>query len=132
MGTVLEIKDYGAIVQVLRNREGLLHISEVAHGDTRPAKDALTVGQRFEVKCIGVDRIAGHIKLSRKALLPMPKPQKQRKPKSQIQAKAEHGARPEKIQQPNAESTKDDSPAPSKPRPQGLLSKILGFFGGAK
>ena len=29
--TVLEIKDYGAIVQVLRNREGLLHISELAH-----------------------------------------------------------------------------------------------------
>ena len=76
--TVLEIKDYGAIVQVLRNREGLLHISELAHaarsgsGPSLAPKDLLNLGDTLELKCIGVDHIGGWIKLSRKALLPPP------------------------------------------------------------
>ena len=76
--TVLEIKDYGAIVQVLRNREGLLHISELAHaarsGPSLAPRDLLNLGDTLELKCIGVDHIGGWIKLSRKALLPPPAP----------------------------------------------------------
>jgi polyribonucleotide nucleotidyltransferase len=81
-GVVVEIKDFGAIVELLRNKEGLLHVSEIPHeegddADPRRHRDGipgflgrhLRVGQEIEVMCIGVDRLQGTVKLSRKALL---------------------------------------------------------------
>jgi len=79
----VEIKDYGAIIELLRNKEGILHVSELATDDEKSIKDArshpegisgflqefLTVGKEVEVMCIGVDPVQGSIKLSRKALL---------------------------------------------------------------
>ncbi len=68
--TVVEIKDFGAVMEVLRGKEGLMHMSEISHhkGNRAPA-DLLAVGQQVKVKCMAVDRIRGLIKLSRKALL---------------------------------------------------------------
>jgi polyribonucleotide nucleotidyltransferase len=78
-GTIIEIKDFGAIVELLRNKEGLLHVSELSTDDDEarrhPEGNAgfvshhLKVGQKIEVLCIGVDPIQGSVKLSRKALL---------------------------------------------------------------
>ncbi len=67
--TVIEVKDFGAVLEVLRGKEGLLHVSEISHKLDRPPVELLAVGQQVRVKCIGVDRIRGLIKLSRKALL---------------------------------------------------------------
>ena len=77
-GTIVELKDFGAIVELLRNKEGILHVSELT--DEMEAKDHpegiagfvrehLSVGQTIDVLCTGVDPIQGSIKLSRKALL---------------------------------------------------------------
>jgi polyribonucleotide nucleotidyltransferase len=78
-GTVIEIKDFGAIVELLRNKEGLLHVSELSADDDEArrhpegnagfVRSHLSIGQKIEVLCIGVDPIQGSVKLSRKALL---------------------------------------------------------------
>ena len=57
---VKEIKDFGAVVQILRQREGLLHISQLR----THALQTLKVGQILNVKCIGVDRVGGYVKLA--------------------------------------------------------------------
>lgn len=75
-GTVIEIKDFGAIIELLRNKEGLLHVSELGDGSESHPKGNLgivgkhlRVGQQIEVLCIGLDPVQGSIRLSRKELL---------------------------------------------------------------
>ena len=77
-GTVIEIKDFGAVVELLRNKEGLLHVSELAsvvdargqpEGNHGLVKTQVQLGQKIKVVCIGVDPVQGHIKLSQKRLL---------------------------------------------------------------
>jgi len=79
-GTVIEIKDFGAIVELLRNKEGLLHVSEIPSADDRENSSShpcgnlgrvnkyLHLGQKIKVICTGVDPVQGSIKLSRKGL----------------------------------------------------------------
>ena len=67
-GKVVKVTDFGAFVDVLPNKSGLLHISEIAHERIRQVTDVLNEGDEVEVKILDVDR-AGRIKLSRKALL---------------------------------------------------------------
>jgi polyribonucleotide nucleotidyltransferase len=71
-GTVIEIKDFGAIIELLRNKEGLLHVSELSDdSDSHPTgnfgkvNQHLRIGQQIQVLCIGVD-LQGSIKLSRR------------------------------------------------------------------
>ena len=75
-GTVIEIKDFGAIIELLRNKEGLLHVSELSDeieshpkGNLGIVGKHLQVGQKIEVLCTGVDPVQGSIRLSRKGLL---------------------------------------------------------------
>ena len=70
-GTVVKITDFGAFVDVLPNKSGLLHISEISHERIRQVTDVLKEGDEVDVKILDVDR-AGRIKLSRKALLEKP------------------------------------------------------------
>lgn len=69
-GTVKKIVDFGAFVEILWQKEGLLHISNVAHERIKSVEDILSVGDKVEVKVINLER--GKIGLSRKALLPKP------------------------------------------------------------
>ena len=65
---VTDVREFGALVKLLRNREGLLHISEFkGHPDKR---EELAVGQNLEVTCIGIDSILGNLKLSRRRAAP--------------------------------------------------------------
>ncbi len=68
-GKVIKIMDFGALVEVLPNTTGLLHISEMAHERVRSVTDVVNEGDQVDVKVLDVDR-AGRIKLSRKAILP--------------------------------------------------------------
>jgi polyribonucleotide nucleotidyltransferase len=70
-GTVKRIEAYGAFVEILPNRDGLLHISELAWERTREVTDVLKLGDKIKVKIIGVDT-NDRIKLSHRALLPQP------------------------------------------------------------
>ncbi len=66
-GTVVKIVEFGAFVNILPGKDGLLHISEISNERTENVNDVLEEGQVLEVKLIGFDR--GKMKLSMKALI---------------------------------------------------------------
>ncbi|MBN9477561.1 MAG: polyribonucleotide nucleotidyltransferase [Bordetella sp. SCN 67-23] len=66
-GAVLRLLDFGAIVQVLPGRDGLLHISEIANHRIANINDVLKVGQQVRVKVIEADD-KGRLRLSMKAI----------------------------------------------------------------
>jgi polyribonucleotide nucleotidyltransferase len=65
-GTVVKIVEFGAFVNILPGKDGLLHISEIAEERTEDVNAVLKEGQELKVKLIGFDR--GKMKLSLKAL----------------------------------------------------------------
>jgi polyribonucleotide nucleotidyltransferase len=71
-GKVKTIVQFGAFVEILPNKDGLLHISEIDWKKTEKVEDVLKEGQEIEVKLIEIDAKTGKLKLSRKALLPRP------------------------------------------------------------
>jgi len=71
-GKVVSILEFGAFVQILPGKEGLLHISEIAWRKVDKVEDELKVGDELEVKLLEVDPKNGKLRLSRKALLPKP------------------------------------------------------------
>ena len=70
-GKVRSVVNFGAFVEIVPGRDGLLHVSEIDWGRTEKVEDVLNVGDMVMVKVIGVDR-DGKIKLSRRALIPQP------------------------------------------------------------
>jgi polyribonucleotide nucleotidyltransferase len=70
-GTVVKILDFGAIVNVLPGKDGLLHISQIAHERVNAVTDHLKEGQAVQVKVLEADD-KGRMRLSMKALLEAP------------------------------------------------------------
>ncbi len=66
-GEVVKITDFGAFVNVLPGKDGLLHISEIADKHVDKVEDELKEGDVIKVKLIGIDDM-GRLKLSKKAL----------------------------------------------------------------
>jgi polyribonucleotide nucleotidyltransferase len=71
-GKVKSITNFGAFVEIIPGKDGLLHISEIQHARLEKVEDALKEGEMIEVKLIAVDPKTGKLKLSRKALLEKP------------------------------------------------------------
>ncbi len=71
-GIVKSIVSFGAFIEILPGKEGLLHISEIDWKRIESVEDVLKEGDEIEVKLIGVDQKSGKLKLSRKVLLPKP------------------------------------------------------------
>ncbi len=69
---VKSIKPFGAFVEIKKGVEGLVHISEIDWSRLENVEDALSVGDKIEVKYIGADPKTGKMRLSRKVLLPRP------------------------------------------------------------
>lgn len=67
LGTVKNITDFGAFIEILPGTEGLCHISELAEGRVENVSDVLSQGDEVRVKCLSVDMKRGRIKLSLKA-----------------------------------------------------------------
>lgn len=67
-GTVQRLLDFGAIVQLLPGKDGLLHISQIANERVNKVSDYLKEGQKVRVKVIEADE-KGRVRLSMKALL---------------------------------------------------------------
>ena len=65
-GKVVKIVEFGAFVNILPGKDGLVHISEISNERTENVSDVLEEGQEVEVKLIGFDK--GKMKLSMKAL----------------------------------------------------------------
>jgi polyribonucleotide nucleotidyltransferase len=70
-GPVTKILDFGALVNILPGKDGLLHISQIAHQRVERVEDFLKEGQVVQVKVLETDE-KGRIKLSMKALLEKP------------------------------------------------------------
>lgn len=67
-GTVKTVKEFGAFVEILPGKDGLVHISELADYRVRRVEDVLKEGDETTVKVIAIDNL-GRIKLSRKQAL---------------------------------------------------------------
>ncbi len=70
-GVVKAVQAYGAFIEIGKDTQGLLHISEIDHKRLENVEDVLKVGDKVKVKLLQVDD-RGKMKLSRKALLPKP------------------------------------------------------------
>ncbi len=75
-GPVTKILDFGALINLLPGKDGLLHISQIAHERVEKVSDYLTEGQIVKVKVLETDE-KGRVKLSMKALLDRPAQQDQ-------------------------------------------------------
>ena len=71
-GKVVSILDFGAFVQILPGKEGLLHISEIDWHKVDKVEDVLNVGDEVDVKLLEIDSRSGKMRLSRKALIEKP------------------------------------------------------------
>ncbi|HEY4414150.1 MAG TPA: polyribonucleotide nucleotidyltransferase [Verrucomicrobiae bacterium] len=67
-GKVVTIKEFGAFVEFLPGKDGLVHISELANFRVKKTEDIVKVGDDITVKCLGVDE-KGRVRLSRKAAM---------------------------------------------------------------
>ena len=79
VGKVKTIVDFGAFVEYLPGKDGLLHISEVSWNRLPSMEGVLQVGEEIKVKLIEIDKKTGKVKLSHKVLLPRP-PRPENKP----------------------------------------------------
>jgi len=70
-GKVTRIMNFGAFVEILPGKEGLIHISKLAHERVGKVEDVVNIGDEVTVKVIEIDSL-GRINLSRKDLLPIP------------------------------------------------------------
>ena len=68
LGKVVRITDFGAFVEVLPGKDGLVHISQLAKERVNKVEDVVKIGDEIMVKCIEIDK-QGRVNLSRKAVL---------------------------------------------------------------
>ncbi len=67
-GKVVTIKEFGAFVEFLPGKDGLVHISELANFRVKKTEDIVKMGDEIWVKCLGVDE-KGRVRLSRRAAM---------------------------------------------------------------
>lgn len=112
-GKVVRLEKFGAFVEIGAERPGLVHISEMAHGYVRQPSDMLKEGDDVEAEVLEVNRRKKQIKLSMKALQPVPE-EKEEAPVSagKSQQAFETGERTARAQQ------RTSAPRAKKPRKQ--------------
>jgi polyribonucleotide nucleotidyltransferase len=71
-GTVKSIQTFGAFVEFLPGKEGLLHISEISYDRLKDMEGVMQPGDQFDVKLLEVDQKTGKFRLSKRALMPKP------------------------------------------------------------
>jgi polyribonucleotide nucleotidyltransferase len=71
-GVVKGIQTFGAFIEILPGKQGLLHISEISWERVNNVEDVMKEGDSVEVKLIEIDERKGNLRLSRRALLPKP------------------------------------------------------------
>jgi polyribonucleotide nucleotidyltransferase len=89
-GPVTKILDFGALINLLPGKDGLLHISQIAHQRVEKVTDFLEEGQVVKVKVLETDE-KGRVKLSMKALLERPEGMEEERERA---PRREYGDRP--------------------------------------
>jgi len=100
-GVVKNLQAFGAFVEFLPGKDGLLHVSEISWDRVNNVEDVLKVGDKITVKLIEVDKKTGKYKLSHKALLPKPEGYVERPPRQM-------GDRPERTDRSQGERPQSD------------------------
>src|SRR5262245_26224263 len=118
-GTVTNVTNFGAFVDLGVHQDGLVHISELSHKYVQDARQAVKVGDIVKVKVIAVDPAMKRISLSMKAV--MPKPPRRPRPRKKKPAEAAQARQP--VQGPVLVEAKPDSmqrrpPEAKKPKPE--------------
>jgi len=80
-GKVKSVVSFGAFVEILPGKDGLLHVSEMDWSRVENPEDFVKEGEEIEVKLIGIDDKTGKLKLSRKVLVPKPEGYVERPPR---------------------------------------------------
>ncbi|UKJ06023.1 polyribonucleotide nucleotidyltransferase [Solitalea lacus] len=89
-GTVKNIQPFGAFVEILPGKDGLLHISEIDWKRFETMDGVLEIGEKIKVKLLDIDKKTGKLKLSRKVLIPRPeRPAGEKKENNHSQPKSE-------------------------------------------
>jgi len=102
-GKVVRLEKFGAFVEIGAERPGLVHISEMAHGYVRQPSDMLKDGDEIEAEVLEVNRRKKQIKLSMKALQPVPEEKEEASvPASKSQQAFETGERAARAPRPSA------------------------------
>ncbi len=81
-GTIKSLTSFGAFVEIMPGKEGLLHISEISWKRVENVEDVLNAGDKIEVKLLEVNKATGKLKLSARALLPKPEGYVERPPRT--------------------------------------------------
>ena len=129
-GKVVSILDFGAFIEILPGKEGLLHVSEIAWTKTENVADVLKVGDEVDVKLLEIDAKTGKMRLSMRALTEKPEgyvePKRERLPrKDGDRPRREGGDRREGDRKPRRDGDRGprredrprrDGDAPRKPR----------------
>ena len=107
-GKVVSILEFGAFVEILPGKEGLLHVSEIDWKKTEKVEDVLNVGDEVDVKLLEIDEKTGKMRLSRKALIEKPEGyvEPERKPRG------DRGPRRENERRDNRGPRRDDNRGP--------------------
>ncbi len=111
-GPVTKILDFGALVNILPGKDGLLHISQIAHQRVERVEDFLKEGQVVQVKVLETDE-KGRIKLSMKALIERPEGMEEPRyePRGDRGDRGDRGPRRDRDDRPRRErSDRDDRP----------------------
>jgi polyribonucleotide nucleotidyltransferase len=107
-GPVTKILDFGALVNILPGKDGLLHISQIAHQRVEKVEDFLKEGQVVQVKVLETDE-KGRIKLSMKALLERPEGMPEEAPRERFSRDRDDRPRRDREDRPRRErSDRDD------------------------
>ena len=95
-GKVVSILEFGAFVEILPGKEGLLHVSEIAWNKTENVEDVLKVGDEIDVKLLEIDEKTGKMRLSRRALIEKPEGyvEPERRPRPQGNGRSNDRRRP--------------------------------------
>ena len=115
-GPVTKILDFGALVNILPGKDGLLHISQIAHERVENVSDYLQEGQIVKVKVLETDE-KGRVKLSMKALLDRParedRPEGENGGRGGRGDRGDRGPRRERDHDraPQGDAPRDDAPA---------------------
>jgi uncharacterized protein len=144
-GVVTNVTNFGAFVDVGVHQDGLVHVSEISHHFVKDPTEAVKVGERVQVKVLGVEGNRKRISLSIKATQPAPavperpprppRPPRERRPNAAGEAQQPRGdRRPRRRPGPPAPAVAKDgtapppSKAPAAPRPAGPRPPRPGGF----
>jgi uncharacterized protein len=117
-GSVTNVTNFGAFVDLGVHQDGLVHISELSHKYIQDARQAVKVGDVVKVKVIGVDQGMKRISLSIKALLPKPpRPPRRKKPTRNPESTA--AATPATQAAATSATSQQRPPRPPRPQQQG-------------